>query len=281
MHLLVKLVCSFWFWLDIALSVTGGIIVWWGLKIEKRAEKLMVPESFKPDLFEDVMAAQKAELDRGWRILMFGIVFEVLAAFGISVISGLEIADLNEKTANLQSSNLVLRLQLLELEKQILEARPENQPISRFEVILTLDISFAYDRKQDIFLPFECAPIGGSVGKMRLNATNGQIVLVADSVGLSRRNDPRPNFVELTAIFHGEFPNLAGAFMERRVESINSLGSFVLQLNCRIPAGTTVMSGTFAAIANTTTRSVGISQGKFAETMLFTSTNGIFLITPP
>jgi len=126
MNLFLKLVSSPWFWLDIALSVTGGIIVWWGLKIEKRAEKLMPPESFKPDLFEDIISNQKAELDRGWRILMFGILFEVVAAFGISVISGLEIADLSEtttksmeRTALVESNNLVLRSNVVALEAAV------------------------------------------------------------------------------------------------------------------------------------------------------------------
>jgi len=99
MNLLLELVSSPWFWVDILLSVTGGIVVYWGLLIEKRAEKYIPPESFKPDIFEDVVAAQKSELQRGWRILMTGIILEVVAALGISIISGLEVADLKDKTA--------------------------------------------------------------------------------------------------------------------------------------------------------------------------------------
>ena len=105
MNLVCKLLASPWFWLDIVLSVIGGVIVYWGLLVEKKAEKLLPPEDFKPDIFADVIKAQKREVDRGWRILMTGIVLEVVAAFGVSIISGLEIADLKDKTssANLEA----------------------------------------------------------------------------------------------------------------------------------------------------------------------------------
>lgn len=104
MNLIIKLACSPWFWVDILLSVSGGVVVWWGLMIEKRAEKLAIPSDFKPDLFRDVTEKQKIELERGWRILMAGIAIEVIAAFGISIMSGLEIANLNDKSA--QSNQL-------------------------------------------------------------------------------------------------------------------------------------------------------------------------------
>ena len=99
MNLVLELISSPWFWADIILSVTGGAIVWWGLSIEKKAEKLLPPADFKPDIFDNIVERQKKEVERGWRILMTGIVVEVFAAFGISVISGLEIADLKVKAA--------------------------------------------------------------------------------------------------------------------------------------------------------------------------------------
>jgi hypothetical protein len=99
MNLLLKMVSSPWFWADIFLSVVGGLIVYWGLKVEKKAEKRLPPSDFDRDIFEDVVRAQKKEEQRGWRILMTGIVVEVVAALGISVISGLEIADLSDQTA--------------------------------------------------------------------------------------------------------------------------------------------------------------------------------------
>src|ERR1022692_1180609 len=99
MNLLLKLLSSPWFWADVVLSITGGILVYWGLWIEKRAEKRIPPSDFKEDIFEDVIKAEKSELERGWRILMLGIAIEVVAALGISVISGLEVADLTDKSA--------------------------------------------------------------------------------------------------------------------------------------------------------------------------------------
>lgn len=97
MSLLIKLIESPWFWLDVVLSVLGGILVWRGLKIEKDAEKLLPPENFKSDIFGDIVEKYKAEIERGWRILMRGVIIEVVAALGISIISGLEIAELNAK----------------------------------------------------------------------------------------------------------------------------------------------------------------------------------------
>ncbi len=100
MNLLGKLLLSPWFWADIFLSISGGAIVYWGLLIEKRAEKLLPPEDFRPDIFDDVVRQQKSELERGWRILMTGIVVEVVAALLISIISGLEVARLHDQTAD-------------------------------------------------------------------------------------------------------------------------------------------------------------------------------------
>lgn len=73
--------------------------MYWGLAVEKKAEKLLPPDDFKPDLFADIIKRQKHEVERGWRILMIGIVFEVVAALGISIISGLDVAGLGEKAA--------------------------------------------------------------------------------------------------------------------------------------------------------------------------------------
>lgn len=78
------------------------------------------------DIYSDIVKAQKKEEHRGWKILMTGIVIEVVAAFGITVISGLETARLSDKAAfatldakqaaNVaalaESNNLVLRLKL-------------------------------------------------------------------------------------------------------------------------------------------------------------------------
>ncbi len=62
--------------------------------MEKAAEK---KEYF--GAFTDDVKLLKLKAQRGWRLLMIGIVVEVVAALGISVISGLEIADLTDKSA--------------------------------------------------------------------------------------------------------------------------------------------------------------------------------------
>lgn len=97
MSIVHHLITSPWFWLDVLLSISGGIIVWKGLLIEKRAEKMLPPEDFGKDIFGDIVRKYKKEVERGWRILMIGIIVEVVAALGISIISGLESAVLNAK----------------------------------------------------------------------------------------------------------------------------------------------------------------------------------------
>lgn len=93
------MVSSFWFWADVFLGISGGLLVWWGLDMEKAGEKMLPPSDFRPDIFHDIVTNAKSKMDRGWLILKIGIVIEVVAAFGISVISGLEIADLTDKSA--------------------------------------------------------------------------------------------------------------------------------------------------------------------------------------
>jgi hypothetical protein len=109
MNLIIQLVSSSWFWADVLLSVSGGVVVAWGLRIEKKAEEMMPPSDFgeSRNAFADIVEKQKREEERGWRILMTGIVMEVVAAFIISVISGLEIADSNSKSsaATLEAKN--------------------------------------------------------------------------------------------------------------------------------------------------------------------------------
>jgi hypothetical protein len=97
MHLIIKLLENPWFWADIFLSLFGGIIVWHGLAIESKAEGLLPPDSFRPDVFGDIIEQYKAEIRRGEKIVRWGVIIEVVAALGISVISGLESAALNDK----------------------------------------------------------------------------------------------------------------------------------------------------------------------------------------
>jgi hypothetical protein len=94
MQALQMLISSPWFWASLALSGLGGVIVAWGLRVEKLAERKLPPSDFKTDIFEDVAEEAKRGIERGWKILMTGIIFEVVAAFAISIISGLEVANL-------------------------------------------------------------------------------------------------------------------------------------------------------------------------------------------
>jgi hypothetical protein len=100
MNLIVKLISSPWFLLELILASIGGLVVFWGLWIEKRAEALLPPETFKKDIFGDIVAKYKAEMERGWRWLMVGIAIEVLCALAMTMLSGLEVANSNERAAN-------------------------------------------------------------------------------------------------------------------------------------------------------------------------------------
>jgi hypothetical protein len=154
MNLVLKLFSSPWFWADVFLSVAGGIIVYWGLSIEKKAEKLIPPADFKPDIFKGVLESQKSEMERGWRILMAGITVEVVAALGISIISGLEIADLTEKSAaaNLEAKQAgkdaaEARLETAKLQKQVEHMKKMRVSDLSFSTNLTKIPEMAVDLK--------------------------------------------------------------------------------------------------------------------------------------
>jgi hypothetical protein len=87
--MVVRLISSGWFWLELFIAVIGGVIYFWGHWIERRAERFLPPESFRDDIFGDIVLRYKTEMERGWKILMFGIAFEVIAAFAITVSAGL------------------------------------------------------------------------------------------------------------------------------------------------------------------------------------------------
>jgi len=112
---------------------------------------MLPPESFKLDIFGDIIEKYKAEVERGWRILMIGIIVEVVAALGISIISGLESAVLNEKSERAEKdagqanllvgvlSNETVRLSInleaaksndLELAKQVFGLTAQTEQIS-------------------------------------------------------------------------------------------------------------------------------------------------------
>lgn len=116
MSLVLKLISSPWFWVDVVVSITGVFLVFWGLWLEKKADQKLPPSDFQPDIFGDIVERQKAQLERGWRILMIGIVVEGVAALGISVISGLEIAQLNDQASK---SNL----RVAQLETDVVQLR--------------------------------------------------------------------------------------------------------------------------------------------------------------
>ena len=130
-HLVAHLVSSHWFWLELFLAVIGGIIYFWGHWIEKRAARFLPPESFKNDIFGDIVLRYKTEMERGWKILMSGIAFEVIAAFGITVHSGLVETESKERYEILVSTNLMLQsnVAVLEAAVQWREINPEQEAI--------------------------------------------------------------------------------------------------------------------------------------------------------
>jgi hypothetical protein len=122
MNLIVQLVCSPWFWVSVFLSISGGIVVAWGLAVEKQAEKLMPPDNFKPDVFYDIVKVIKKKEERGWKILMTGIVMEVVAALLVSIISGLEVAGLNQKAEDATVHERQLEAQIFDTSNIVAQA---------------------------------------------------------------------------------------------------------------------------------------------------------------
>jgi hypothetical protein len=140
MHSILKLLSSPWFWLDVAFSISGGLVVWRGLIIENRAEKLMPEDDEKHNIFEKIIERQRKEIKRGWRILMTGIIMEVIAALAVSVISGLQNAELtdkaelaqkvaaqsNERAAKFALAAAKLETQLAQISNNVVKMSPEN-----------------------------------------------------------------------------------------------------------------------------------------------------------
>jgi hypothetical protein len=137
MNSLIKLVSDPWFLVTVFVSVIGALVVLWGLKIGGDAEKLLPPTDFKEDIFGDIVKRYKAKMDFGHEIIMVGVAIEAICALAVCIISGLENADLkdkstasnleakqaeiiagqaNERAAKIESNNLVLQANLLELE---------------------------------------------------------------------------------------------------------------------------------------------------------------------
>jgi hypothetical protein len=130
MNLVVKVISSPWFWVDVFFNVVGAAVVFIGLRIGASAERLIPPTDFKPDIFADLVTRYRALMDRGHRIVMVGVAIEAVCGFLLCVIAGFAVADSSEKTASallqaknagllaaeVQQTNLVLRSTVAALE---------------------------------------------------------------------------------------------------------------------------------------------------------------------
>ena len=162
MNLVLKLISSPWFWTDVVLSVSGGVLVYLGLRMEKAAEKKEYLGAFTDDV-----KLLKLKAQRGWRILMTGIVVEVVAALGISVISGLEVANLTDQAATAgleakqaeneagQANERAAKFELAatELEQQIAETRTNvaQSDRSKWPVYsLTAEVRLRFNSQQEL-----------------------------------------------------------------------------------------------------------------------------------
>jgi hypothetical protein len=253
-HLLLEMVKSPWFWLELFLSIVGGVLVYLGLRIEKRAEKMIPPSDFdgEGDIYADIVRKQKLEEHRGWRILMTGIIIEVVAAFGITVISGLEIASLSDQTALanlaakqakqdaaqanerasanelavalLTSNNLVLRSNVVELEKQMQPRRITDKQLKDFifltkyvpkipiEVVsgIGMDERFGYASQIRYMLSQAGFGVELDTNKPSLNGVN--VFATAFSYPLVLGTNEMPSDVSL--IMDNKFPSYIGAMWE-------------------------------------------------------------------
>jgi hypothetical protein len=123
MHSLEKLISDPWFWVTVGFSIFGALVVYVGLKIGADAEKLLPPSDFKEDIFGDIVKRFKAKVDFGHKIVMAGVAIEAICALAVCIITGLENANLKEKSEEINSTNLVLQTNVASLNGAVLQLR--------------------------------------------------------------------------------------------------------------------------------------------------------------
>lgn len=80
------------------MAALGGIIVFWGLWIEKKADKKWYPNV-------DDFRSFKREAERGWKILMIGIIVEIVVGVWFAVRDGWEIRQINANAVKSEPLN--------------------------------------------------------------------------------------------------------------------------------------------------------------------------------
>jgi hypothetical protein len=115
MNLVLKLISSPWFWVDAFFSIVGGIIVWYGLVLEKSSE---IPERF--EAFTEQEKTRRSTANKGAMLVRVGIIVEVISALGISVLSGLQMADSDLHVAVIESNNLILKTNVASLQLAVI-----------------------------------------------------------------------------------------------------------------------------------------------------------------
>jgi len=100
--------------ITIFFAMVGGILVFWGLRIEKMAEN-----DLSPDIFSEEEKSRRLKAKRGWKLLMLGVFIEILVAGFFAAKDGWEIREV-----------------------QINEVRnnPLNQPISDLTATVVLNV---------------------------------------------------------------------------------------------------------------------------------------------
>src|ERR1043166_6570802 len=91
-------------WVELVFSVLaglGGIVVFWGLWVEKKAVK----ESYRN---VEEFRSSKVKAERGWKILMWGVGLEIFIAMGLAAKDGWDIRQVNKAITRIDPLTLPL-----------------------------------------------------------------------------------------------------------------------------------------------------------------------------
>jgi hypothetical protein len=196
-----------------------------------------------------------------------GIVFWALVVAGLMV---------DEKGTNMareieERDNAVMHkiasdneLKAVELEKELTGIDPAKQPIASMRFLLRMDIELPR-RTNDLDVVSQItqpADIAGS-----LTFRNGEFpVFIADKYDLLPQDgSPFPSSMIVLMRFNPLPPNIEGAFPDRRVDDIDSINRFILNLGLKFPPNTEFKEGWLYVIANTTIKSFKIPRQRLTD----------------
>jgi hypothetical protein len=140
MRVISILIASPSFWVFLVVNVFGGSVVALGLWGEGHAERKVFPE-IPGDLVPHLTESKERKRCKRFfeRLVLFGVVFEVIAAVVTTVVSSIEVAQLNREAADTRAEAEQLRKANIELNARLNPRRITAEQLNNFK-FLTEDI---------------------------------------------------------------------------------------------------------------------------------------------